>query len=123
MQRAKDKTVGKTADRRRLTDDGEGRVQGDVGLVGGVGVDLTTTSHSAQSVEHARAQEAHHGDQDKLSRRRGVPWQANFAKLELLVFPAGWQSHGVFTGVVRIAGRIDLVVGVLLRHLTAESRS
>jgi len=99
------------------TNNRESRVQGDVGLVSGVSVDLTTASQTTQSVEHAWAQEAHHGDENKLGWWRGIPWKADFSNLELFVLPADWQSHGVFSRIGRIAGRVDLVVGLFLRHI------
>jgi len=104
------------------TNNRESRVQGNVGLVSGVSIDLTSASQATERVEHAWAQKAHHGDENKLGRWRGIPWQAEFANLELLVFPADWQSHGVFARIGRVGGRVDLVIGVFLRHIASRER-
>lgn len=37
-----------------LTDDGKGRIEGDIGEIGGVGIDLAATAHTIEGIEHAR---------------------------------------------------------------------
>lgn len=53
--------------------DCEGGVEGGQGVVRRGGVHLPATAHPRQRVEHSRAAEAHHADQDHLDQRRVVP--------------------------------------------------
>ena len=55
------------------SDDGEGRVEGDVGIVGGRPIQLARGTDTVNGVEHAGAEEAHAGDEDDLRGRRCVP--------------------------------------------------
>jgi len=54
------------------THDGEGGVDGSGGIVNVVSVDLTGCTQAVDGVEHARAQEAHEGDEDDLELRSRV---------------------------------------------------
>ena len=53
-------------------EDGEGGVQGGVGVVGGGGVDLPAAAHAGEGVEHSRTAETYQSDQADLNQRRVV---------------------------------------------------
>ena len=54
-------------------EDSEGRVKGSERVVGDSGVDLTTTSHSRERIEHAGTAEADQTNEDDLDKWRIVP--------------------------------------------------
>lgn len=51
-------------------------------------ISLSTTSHTTQSVEHSRTQEADKCDHDKLHLRTGVPGDIERTDLALAVHPS-----------------------------------
>lgn len=65
-------------------DDGEGRVESGVGVVVCGRVQLAAAAHSVDGIEHARAHEAHEGDDEQLDRGRGIPREP---AEDLLVLP------------------------------------
>lgn len=54
------------------SEDGEGGVECDEGVVGSRRVDLTTATHAGESVEHSRTAKADQSDKDYLDQRRVV---------------------------------------------------
>lgn len=68
---ANSKTVSKSASEE--TDDGKSAVESCVGVVLSRGFDLTSSSKTAQGIEHSRAQEADKGHHEKLHLGRCVP--------------------------------------------------
>lgn len=98
-------------------DDGEGRVQGRVGLGGGADVGQAHAAHAAEGVEHAGAQEADHGDHEELGARRGVP-DLLAEDAEALVLPSvgALDGAGVFRGVGVVDDGLAAIVDVFLGH-------
>ena len=85
---------------------------------------LATTTQTTQSVEHARAHEAHKRYHDELDLRRGVP---DLGAKQRLVLPAGRAVDGAIIGVMvqRLVARDGLAGGMLglgVRHFSGKSR-
>lgn len=59
-------------------------------VVGQLGIGLTTTTETTESVEHAGAQEAHKGDHTQLELGRGIPAHVVLADTDFLVHPSSW---------------------------------
>lgn len=97
--KADSETVGDGACKE--ANNGEGAVQGHVGLAVGRAVTGTSTAKSTEGVEHARAEEAHDGDHEQLDLRRGKPNTAANER-ELLVDPS--------LGEVVVGGQGSVVV-------------
>lgn len=54
------------------SEDGEGRVESDEGVVGSRWVDLTATSHAGESIEHSWTAKTDKPNEDYLDQRRVV---------------------------------------------------
>lgn len=106
---------------REESSDGKGAVEGGVGVIVDRGINLTTTAETSDGVEHARAQEAHHGDQDQLEDGRRIP-DLRLANLEALVHPSRRPLDGA-VGVENWRGGggggsgLHLGFSLLVRHL------
>lgn len=80
------------------TDTGEGRVEGDVTLVDDMGIDLTGSTETRETVEHTGAEETDKGDEQELGDRRGIVRESPGADFQLLVHPR--TARGRFMLVV-----------------------
>lgn len=87
-------------------DDGESGIDGGVGIIDVVGIDLTGGTQAIDSVEHARAQEADDGDKDNLEPGTGICRKGDGAQLDSLVHP--WLA---FLSVGMVEGMIGGIVG------------
>jgi hypothetical protein len=83
------------------------------------GIDLSTSTHAPEGVEHAGAHEADEGDHQKLDLGRGVPRQREAEEAYPLVLPSGRQvERADGLGIVeRRRGGVDgRLAGLLLSH-------
>ncbi len=105
---AKTETIGKGSSEE--TNEGEGTVEGSRSIIGSLGVTQTTTTHTTQSVEHARAEEADKGDHNKLSPGMSIP-KLLLAKLSASVHPSLGlrECVGILAEMILVLGIMKIV--------------
>lgn len=94
------------------SNNGEGRVQGGVGVVVRGRVHLATAAHAVDGVEHARTHEAHKGNDEQLDGRRGIPPATEdflvLPRMRQLEHALGLRDRGLWGGdVVRDVLGVD----------------
>ena len=100
-----------------LAHNGKRGVQRHVSIVSSMSVDLTTTSHATEGIEHAGTKKADKGDNDELDQGRGNPWRLVFADLEGPVTePSRARVRGKFI-THRVMGGVDLLQRLFVGHL------
>ena len=73
-------------------EDAEGGIQGDAGIVGRLGVELTASAETAEGVEHAGAHEADECHEGELKGWRCVAGDFDRSEAVRPVFPSYWMT-------------------------------
>jgi hypothetical protein len=111
------KLIDKSAGEK--THHGKGRVQGGIGLVGRLRVDLTSSTEPTEGIVHTRAQEADHGNHEQLYLGRSIPRDGDGTNLSFFVHPS--RRPGDFFGLAFSRGGRVMDLGLIHRRRLLKS--